>query len=89
MGATSSIPQGATDEPDLTQDPALPPVALDPTIHEAEEAHWTPLKIGIWVAIALLGGLSWVMLAVVRGETVNAIWFVFAAICTYLIGYRF
>ncbi len=29
------------------------------------------------------------MLAVVRGETVNAIWFVFAAICTYLIGYRF
>ncbi|WP_120338494.1 carbon starvation CstA family protein [Cryobacterium soli] len=89
MGATSSIPQGATDEPDLTQDPALPPVALDPTIHEAEEAHWTPLKIGIWVAIALLGGLSWVMLAVVRGETVNAIWFVFAALCTYLIGYRF
>ncbi|ANP71091.1 carbon starvation CstA family protein [Cryobacterium arcticum] len=89
MGATSSIPQGATDGPDLTQDPALPPVALDPTIHEAEEAHWTPLKIGIWVAIALLGGLSWVMLAVVRGETVNAIWFVFAALCTYLIGYRF
>jgi carbon starvation protein len=89
MGATFRSPQGATDEPDLTQDPALPPVALDPAIHEAEEAHWTPLKIGIWVAIALLGGLSWVMLAVVRGETVNAIWFVFAAICTYLIGYRF
>jgi carbon starvation protein len=76
-------------ETELTQDPALPPVALDPAVHEAEAAHWTPLKIAIWVAIALLGGLSWVMLAVVRGETVNAIWFVFAAICTYLIGYRF
>ncbi|MGY4859022.1 carbon starvation CstA family protein [Cryobacterium sp. AP23] len=88
MGATSST-SGGTIEPDLTQDPALPPVALDPTIHEAEEARWTPVKIAIWVAIALLGGLSWVMLAVVRGETVNAIWFVFAAICTYLIGYRF
>jgi carbon starvation protein len=25
----------------------------------------------------------------VRGETVNAIWFVFAAVCTYFIGYRF
>ncbi|WP_104163660.1 carbon starvation CstA family protein [Cryobacterium sp. N22] len=89
MGATSKIPHDAIDDPDLTQDPALPPVALDPRIHEAEEAHWTPVKIAIWVAIALLGGLSWVMLAVVRGETVNAIWFVFAAICTYLIGYRF
>ena len=29
------------------------------------------------------------MLAIIRGETVNAIWFVFAAVCTYLIGYRF
>jgi carbon starvation protein len=89
MGAIFRSPQGATDEPDLSQDPALPPVALDPAIHEAEAAHWTPVKIAVWVAVALLGGLSWVMLAVVRGETVNAIWFVFAAICTYLIGYRF
>jgi carbon starvation protein len=88
MGAKSGT-TGPTNERDLAQDPALPPVALDPTTHEAEAAHWTPVKIAIWVAIALLGGLSWVMLAVVRGETVNAIWFVFAAICTYLIGYRF
>ena len=29
------------------------------------------------------------MIAIVRGETVNAIWFVFAAVCTYLIAYRF
>ena len=36
-----------------------------------------------WAAVA------WFMLAIVRGETVNAIWFVFAAVCTYLIGYRF
>ena len=48
-----------------------------------------PAKIAIWAAIALLGGVAWLMLAVVRGETVNAIWFVFAAVCTYLIGYRF
>jgi carbon starvation protein len=72
-----------------TKDPELPPVAVDPAITEAEDRRWTPLKIAIWVAIALLGGLSWVMLAVVRGETVNAIWFVFAAVCTYFIGYRF
>ncbi len=61
----------------------LPPVAVD------EKPRWTPLKIAIWVAIALLGGVAWTMLAVVRGETVNAIWFVFAAVCTYLIFYRF
>ena len=73
----------------LDRDPSLLPVALDQTEHDAQEARWTPAKIALWAGISLLGGLSWVMLAVVRGETVNAIWFVFAAVCTYLIGYRF
>ncbi|MBP2412103.1 carbon starvation protein [Arthrobacter stackebrandtii] len=72
----------------LVQDPNLPPVAVD-LEQEAADHPWTPLKIAIWAAIALLGGVAWVMLAVVRGESVNAIWFVFAAVCTYLIGYRF
>ncbi|MET1051226.1 MAG: carbon starvation CstA family protein, partial [Mycetocola sp.] len=73
----------------IEQDPNLPPVAVPDDEREAEERHWTPAKIALWVAIALLGGVAWVMLAVVRGETVNAIWFVFAAVCTYLIAYRF
>ena len=73
----------------LRRIPALPPTAVDEAVAEAEESKWTPAKIAIWAAIALLGGVAWVMLAVVRGETVNAIWFVFAAVCTYLIGYRF
>ena len=73
----------------LVQDPDLPPVALDPETAEAEDRHWTPLKIAVWSGIALLGGVSWYMLALVRGETVNAIWFVFAAVCTYFIAYRF
>ncbi len=51
--------------------------------------RWTPVKVAIWIAIALLGGLGWTMLAVVRGEEVNTIWFVFASVCTYAIGYRF
>jgi carbon starvation protein len=93
MSAPSSRPRGSngrvvTDDSGLTTDPTLPPVAVSDDDH-ARSAGWTPLKIAIWVAIALLGGLAWVMLAVVRGETVNAIWFVFAAVCTYLIGYRF
>lgn len=93
MSASSSRSSGSrgglvADEADIATDPNLPPVAVSDDDHE-RTARWTPLKIAIWVAIALLGGLAWVMLAVVRGETVNAIWFVFAAVCTYLIGYRF
>jgi carbon starvation protein len=73
----------------LTADPALPPTAVDAAVSEAEDRKWTPAKIALWAAIALLGGVAWFMVAIVRGETVNAIWFVFASVCTYLIGYRF
>ncbi|MDF2047201.1 carbon starvation CstA family protein [Microbacterium sp. Kw_RZR3] len=76
----------ASVDDDVVTDPTLPPVAVPP---EKLRSKWTPAKIALWVAIALLGGLAWTMLAIVRGETVNAIWFVFAAVCTYLIGYRF
>jgi carbon starvation protein len=72
-----------------TQERDLPPAAVEPDVLAAERRHWTPLRIGVWAGVALLGGLSWVMLAIVRGETVNAIWFVFAAVCTYFIAYRF
>ncbi len=67
----------------------LPPAAVDEEVLLAEQRAWTPLKIAVWAAIALLGGVAWVMLALVRGETVNAIWFVFAAVSTYAIAYRF
>lgn len=73
----------------VATDPALPPVAVDESVREAEERKWTPGKIALWAGIALLGGVAWFMLAIIRGETVNAIWFVFASVCTYLIGYRF
>ncbi|MCD2443121.1 carbon starvation protein A [Agromyces sp. SYSU K20354] len=76
--------RGAALEPDSS----LPPTAV-PEADRARERRWTLPKILIWTAIALLGGIAWVMLALVRGETVNAIWFVFAAVCSYLIGYRF
>jgi carbon starvation protein len=81
--------QTALQDEVLVTDEKLPPTAVDDDVREAEERKWTPAKIGLWVAIALLGGVAWFMLALVRGETVNAIWFVFASACTYLIGYRF
>jgi carbon starvation protein len=43
----------------------------------------------LWVLIAVLGAGSFAWLALSRGETVNAAWVLTAAICTYLIGYRF
>ncbi|RJU01959.1 carbon starvation protein A [Arthrobacter frigidicola] len=73
----------------LETDPDLPPTAIDAAVADAEDRRWTPAKIALWVGIALLGGIAWIMLAIVRGETVNAIWFVFAAVSTYFIAYRF
>ncbi|HAY42134.1 MAG TPA: carbon starvation protein A, partial [Micrococcaceae bacterium] len=68
---------------------ALPPAGVDPEVVEREDKRWTPLRIAIWVIIALIGAVAWSMLAFSRGETINAIWFVFAAVATYLIAYRF
>lgn len=51
--------------------------------------RWTPLRIAVWVAISLAGAVGWTMLAVVRGEQVNTIWFVVTAVATYAIAYRF
>ncbi len=42
-----------------------------------------------WIGVALLGALSLGTVALHRGETINALWLVTAAICTYLIAYRF
>jgi carbon starvation protein len=89
MSTSANKPERSSAEPVLNQDPSLPPVAIEPAVLEAEDRRWTPVRIAIWGAVALLGGLSWTMIAIVRGETINAIWFVFASVCTYFIAYRF
>jgi hypothetical protein len=43
----------------------------------------------LWVAIALLGAVSFGIVALTRGEAVNAAWLVVAAVCVYFIAYRF
>ena len=43
----------------------------------------------IWIALALTGAASWGVLALARGETISAAWLVLAAVCTYLVAYRF
>jgi carbon starvation protein len=46
-------------------------------------------QVAIWTAVAILGAVAWSILALVRGESVNAVWMLFAALCSYAIAYRF
>lgn len=43
----------------------------------------------IWFVVALIGAFSFAMLALSRGEQVNALWLVAAAVSCYSIAYRF
>jgi carbon starvation protein len=42
-----------------------------------------------WLLVALAGAVAWAVLALHRGETINAAWVVLAAVGTYLLAYRF
>ena len=43
----------------------------------------------IWFAVAVLATLAVATIALHRGEQINALWLVVAAICVYAVGYRF
>jgi len=45
--------------------------------------------IAIWGSISLLGAIAFGTIALHHGESINAIWLVAAAVCVYLIAYRF
>jgi carbon starvation protein len=45
-------------------------------------------RILIWLAVAALGAGALGKIALDRGESLNAIWFVIAAVCCYLVAYR-
>jgi carbon starvation protein len=42
-----------------------------------------------WVVLAIAGAFSFGTIALQRGESISAVWIVIAAICTYLIAYRY
>ncbi|GGN75363.1 carbon starvation CstA family protein [Nocardia rhizosphaerihabitans] len=67
----------------LRTDPDLPPVGV------VDRTPITPAKKAVFAGIAVLGAIAWAILAFVRGESVNAVWIVIAAVCTYIIAYRF
>ena len=47
------------------------------------------MSVVIWALISLLGAAAFGVLALVRGETINAAWLLTAAVCTYVVAYRF
>ncbi|WP_280471564.1 carbon starvation CstA family protein [Nocardia cyriacigeorgica] len=67
----------------LRTDPDLPPVGV------IDRSPMTPAKKAIFAGIAILGAAAWTILAIARGESVNAVWIVIAAVSTYIIAYRF
>ncbi len=48
-----------------------------------------PIAIAIWIGVAILGAAALGGIALNRGESVNGMWFILAAVCVYALGYRF
>jgi len=48
-----------------------------------------PITIGLWALVVALGTFALWVIAVNRGESINAMWFIVAAVCVYALGYRF
>ena len=88
MASPTAAPSEHIEETDgdvtfVRTDRDLPPVAI------IDRSPITTRHKLIFGAVAVLGAIAWAIIAFFRGETVNAVWFVVAAICTYVIGYRF
>src|SRR5579862_10071332 len=47
------------------------------------------LQTILWIIVALLGAFSLATVALHRGEQINALWLVVAAVSTYAVAYRF
>jgi carbon starvation protein len=59
------------------------------TVPTASSSSSNVLRTLGWGAVALLGAASVAILASSRGEPVNALWMVVAALCVFAISYRF
>ncbi|TDQ53379.1 carbon starvation CstA family protein [Actinorugispora endophytica] len=55
----------------------------------APPPRWTPARIAVWAAVAVVGAAAWGVVALSRGEEISAAWLIFAALASYAIGYRF
>ncbi|MDZ4837978.1 MAG: carbon starvation CstA family protein [Candidatus Melainabacteria bacterium] len=46
-------------------------------------------RILIWIAVGIVGAYALSILALTRGESVNGVWMIVAAACTFSVAYRF
>ncbi|WP_422748657.1 carbon starvation CstA family protein [Mycobacterium sp. WMMD1722] len=88
MTGSTAAPSERTEERDgdivyVRTEPDLPPVAV------IDRSPITVKHRIVFGVIALIGAVAWLIIAFFRGETINAVWFVLAAICTYLVAFRF
>lgn len=47
------------------------------------------LKLMVWLSVAIIGAYAVAGIALNRGESINALWLITAALCIYAIAYRF
>ena len=59
------------------------------TGHGGAETRSRLVSFFIWLGVAVLGAAAFGYVALARGETIGAAWLVVAAVCTYLVAYRF
>lgn len=83
--ARTSVPEtaGHSDVELLQPNKDLPPVGY------VDRRPMPVSKRIIFGIIAIVAACGWAIIATNRGESVNAVWFVLAAVGTYIIGYRF
>ncbi|MGV9713588.1 carbon starvation CstA family protein [Gordonia sp. NPDC003424] len=80
----------ATDE--RSEDPNIEYIRTDPDRPPVAIIDRSPMTTGkkiLFAVIGVIGAIAWAIVAFVRGENVNAVWFVLAAVCTYVVAYRF
>jgi carbon starvation protein len=51
--------------------------------------HMQALRYAVWALVALAGATALAMIALVRGEHINVVWLLVAAVATYAVAYRF
>ncbi|KHJ74341.1 MULTISPECIES: carbon starvation CstA family protein [Rhodococcus] len=81
--AVDPAPPTSSEVEYLRTDPDLPPVGV------VDRTPISPTARIVFFVLAILGAVAWSIIALVRGEEINAVWFVIAAVCTYLVAYRF
>src|SRR5207249_5465001 len=89
---TCALSQKRYDNPGSNAEGAFHFVGHRP-IHQIQHAGWSrkmkrAFGIATWIVIALLGAGALGAIALHRGELLNAIWFVIAAVCCYLVAFR-